>query len=91
MSTIHMDVPDNGDFTDVPVIEVLVNPDDSVELDLPLVTLESGKATMDIPAPAARVIGRITVKVGDRVSQGTIIGTMEAAADAPARSCIGLG
>lgn len=54
-------------------------------------TLEPGKATMDIAAPTARVIGRITLKVGDRVSQGTIIGTMEATAEAPARSCIGVG
>jgi pyruvate dehydrogenase E2 component (dihydrolipoamide acetyltransferase) len=80
MSTINIEVPDIGDFTDVPVIEVLVKPGDRVELDAPLVTLESDKATMDIPAPAAGVIGHITVKVGDRVSQGATIGMMEAAA-----------
>jgi pyruvate dehydrogenase E2 component (dihydrolipoamide acetyltransferase) len=80
MSTINIEVPDIGDFTDVPVIEVLVKPGDRVELDAPLVTLESDKATMDIPAPAAGVIGQITVKVGDRVSQGATIGTMEIAA-----------
>jgi pyruvate dehydrogenase E2 component (dihydrolipoamide acetyltransferase) len=80
MSTINIEVPDIGDFTDVPVIEVLVKPGDRVALDAPLVTLESDKATMDIPAPAAGVIGQITVKVGDRVSQGATIGTMEAGA-----------
>ncbi len=78
MSTINIEVPDIGDFADVPVIEVLVKPGDRVELDAPLVTLESDKATMDIPAPVAGVIGQITVKVGDRVSQGAKIGTMEA-------------
>jgi len=78
MSTINIEVPDIGDFADVPVIEVLVKPGDRVALDAPLVTLESDKATMDIPAPAAGVIGQITVKVGDRVSQGATIGTMEA-------------
>ncbi|WP_439535090.1 dihydrolipoyllysine-residue acetyltransferase [Methyloversatilis sp.] len=80
MSTINIEVPDIGDFADVPVIEVLVKPGDRVALDAPLVTLESDKATMDIPAPAAGVIGQITVKVGDRVSQGATIGTMEAGA-----------
>jgi pyruvate dehydrogenase E2 component (dihydrolipoamide acetyltransferase) len=77
MSTINIEVPDIGDFSDVPVIEVMVKPGDRVEADAPLVSLESDKATMDIPAPHAGVIGQITVKVGDRVSQGSVIGTME--------------
>lgn len=89
MSTINIEVPDIGDFSDVPVIEVMVKPGDRVEADAPLVSLESDKATMDIPAPCAGVIGQITVKVGDRVSQGSLIGTMDAsyapaAAPAPA-------
>ncbi len=87
MSTINIEVPDIGDFSDVPVIEVMVKPGDRVEADAPLVSLESDKATMDIPAPHAGVIGQITVKVGDRVSQGSVIGTMEvgeASAAAPA-------
>lgn len=89
MSTINIEVPDIGDFSDVPVIEVMVKPGDRVEADAPLVSLESDKATMDIPAPHAGVIGQITVKVGDRVSQGSVIGTMEVgeapvAAPAPA-------
>ncbi|WP_019919505.1 dihydrolipoyllysine-residue acetyltransferase [Methyloversatilis discipulorum] len=83
MSTINIEVPDIGDFSDVPVIEVMVKPGDRVEADAPLVSLESDKATMDIPAPHAGVIGQITVKVGDRVSQGSVIGTMEVG-DAPA-------
>ncbi|HEY9192764.1 MAG TPA: dihydrolipoyllysine-residue acetyltransferase [Methyloversatilis sp.] len=85
MSTINIEVPDIGDFADVPVIEVLVKAGDRVEADAPLVTLESDKATMEIPAPCAGVIGQIAVKVGDRVSQGTVIGTMDSAtAAAPA-------
>jgi pyruvate dehydrogenase E2 component (dihydrolipoamide acetyltransferase) len=64
-------VPDIGDFKDVPVIEVLVKEGDSVNADDPIVTLESDKATMDIPAPAAGIIGKLLVKVGDRVSEGT--------------------
>jgi pyruvate dehydrogenase E2 component (dihydrolipoamide acetyltransferase) len=85
MSTINIEVPDIGDFADVPVIEVLVKAGDRVEADAPLVTLESDKATMEIPAPCAGVIGQITVSIGDRVSQGTVIGTMDsAAAAAPA-------
>lgn len=83
MSTINIEVPDIGDFSDVPVIEVMVKPGDRVEADAPLVSLESDKATMDIPAPHAGVIGQITVKVGDRVSQGRVIGTMEVG-EAPA-------
>ncbi|MDP2868678.1 dihydrolipoyllysine-residue acetyltransferase [Methyloversatilis sp.] len=88
MSTINIEVPDIGDFADVPVIEVLVKPGDRVALDAPLVTLESDKATMDIPAPAAGVIGQITVKVGDRVSQGATIGTMEAGAPEAATASV---
>lgn len=72
-------VPDIGDFKDVPVIEILVKPGDRVEADAPLVTLESDKATMDVPAPAAGVVREIKVKVGDKVSQGTPVLTMDAA------------
>ena len=71
-------VPDIGDFKDVPVIAVLVKPGDRVELETPLVTLESDKATIDVPAPAAGVVGEIKVKPGDKVSQGTVILTLEA-------------
>jgi len=64
-------VPDIGDFKDVPVIEVLVKPGDKVKPEDPLVTLESDKATMDVPAPAAGTVKQIKVKVGDKVSEGS--------------------
>ncbi len=73
---LQVEVPDIGDFTDVPVIEVLVSPGDSVAPDDPLLTLESDKATMDVPAPSAGVIKELHVGVGDRVSQGTLLLTM---------------
>jgi pyruvate dehydrogenase E2 component (dihydrolipoamide acetyltransferase) len=73
-------VPDIGDFKDVPVIEVLVKPGDRVEAEAPLITLESDKATMDVPSPAAGVVKEVRVKVGDKVSQGTPIATLEPAA-----------
>src|SRR3982750_3195607 len=78
MATQDVLVPDIGDFKDVPVIDVLVKPGDHVEVDAPLVTLESDKATMDVPAPWAGTVRDIKVKVGDKVSQGTAIVSMEA-------------
>jgi pyruvate dehydrogenase E2 component (dihydrolipoamide acetyltransferase) len=75
-STIEVRVPDIGDFGDVPVIEIHVAPGDSVALDDPLVTLESDKATMDVPAPAAGVVEEVLVKIDDRVSEGTPVLTM---------------
>jgi pyruvate dehydrogenase E2 component (dihydrolipoamide acetyltransferase) len=76
-SAVSIEVPDIGDFDDVPVIEVLVSQGDRVGVDDPLVTLESDKATMDVPAPFAGVVGEIQVKVGDRVSQGSALMTLE--------------
>src|ERR687894_1155829 len=64
-------VPDIGDFTDVPVIEVLVAPGDSVAPEDPLVTLESDKATMDVPAPFGGVVKELRVSVGDKVAEGS--------------------
>ena len=85
MSTIEVKVPDIGDFTDVPVIEVLVKPGDTVKVEDSLVTLESDKATMDVPAPAAGVVKSLGVKVGDQVSEGALLLTLETtAAEAPA-------
>jgi dihydrolipoamide dehydrogenase len=85
MSTIEVKVPDIGDFTDVPVIEVLVKPGDTVKVEDSLVTLESDKATMDVPAPAAGVVKSLGVKVGDKVSEGALLLTLETtAAEAPA-------
>jgi dihydrolipoamide dehydrogenase len=74
-------VPDIGDFKDVAVIEVLVAPGDRVEAETPLVTLESDKATMDVPSPAAGVVRGVLVKVGDRVSQGSAIVELGATRD----------
>ncbi len=70
-------VPDIGDFQDVPVIEIAVSPGDSVVAEDPLVTLESDKATMDVPAPAAGIVKEMKVKLGDMVSEGALILTLE--------------
>ena len=82
---IEVKVPDIGDFKDVPVIEVLVKPGDTVAAEDSLVTLESDKATMDVPSPAAGVVKELKVKLGDKVSEGNIILTLEAAGDAAAK------
>jgi pyruvate dehydrogenase E2 component (dihydrolipoamide acetyltransferase) len=74
-------VPDIGDFTDVPVIEVLVSPGDSVAPEDPLVTLESDKATMDVPAPFGGTVAEIAVSVGDTVSEGSSILMLEVRVD----------
>src|SRR5436190_10407939 len=79
MSTIEVKVPDIGDFKDVPVIEVFVKPGDAVKAEDSLVTLESDKATMDVPAPAAGTVKDLRIKVGDKVSEGSVILTLEAA------------
>ena len=81
--TVEVKVPDIGDFKDVPVIEVFVKPGDTVKPEDPLVTLESDKATMDVPAPSAGVVKELKVKVGDKVSEGTVILTLEGAATRP--------
>ena len=70
---IDIEVPDIGDFTDVPVIEIFVKPGDSVKAEDPLVALESDKATMEVPSPRAGVVKSIAVKLGDKVSAGTVI------------------
>jgi pyruvate dehydrogenase E2 component (dihydrolipoamide acetyltransferase) len=80
MSTIEVKVPDIGDFKDVPVIEVLVKPGDTVKAEDSLVTLESDKATMDVPAPAAGTVVALKVKVGDKVSEGSALLTLDSAA-----------
>jgi dihydrolipoamide dehydrogenase len=74
-------VPDIGDFQDVPVIEIHVSPGDEVALEDPLVTLESDKATMDVPAPEAGTVKQLSVKIGDRVSEGSVLLTLEGATD----------
>jgi pyruvate dehydrogenase E2 component (dihydrolipoamide acetyltransferase) len=72
-------VPDIGDFKDVEVIEVLVKPGDSINVDTPLITLETEKATMDVPAPEAGKVKSVAVKKGDRVSKGSVIVEIEGA------------
>ncbi|HEY3076313.1 MAG TPA: dihydrolipoyllysine-residue acetyltransferase [Burkholderiales bacterium] len=71
-------VPDIGDFKEVEVIEVLVKPGDAVSKEQSLITLESDKATMEIPSPAAGVVKELKVKTGDKVSQGTLILELDA-------------
>jgi pyruvate dehydrogenase E2 component (dihydrolipoamide acetyltransferase) len=77
-------VPDIGDFADVPVIEVLVAAGDTIAPEDPLVTLESDKASMDVPSPVGGVVQSIVVSVGDTVSQGSLLLSVEAAGEAPA-------
>ena len=84
MAAIEVKVPDIGDFQDVPVIEVLVNPGDTVEPEDPLITLESDKATMEVPAPQAGTVVEVKVVIGDKVSEGTLILTLEPAEGASA-------
>ena len=79
MAAQEIRVPDIGDFTDVPIIEIHVSPGDTVAAEDPLLTLESDKATLDVPAPVAGTISALALSVGDTVSEGTVIGTVEVA------------
>jgi len=82
--TVEVQVPDIGDYRDVPVIEVLVQPGERVRKDQGLVTLESDKATMEVPSPADGVVREIRVKVGDTLSQGDVVAVLDAAGAAAA-------
>jgi dihydrolipoamide dehydrogenase len=82
MATVEIKVPDIGDFKDVPIIEVHVKAGDQVNTEDPLLTLESDKATMDVPAPRGGTVAEVKVKAGDRVSEGSLILTLDAAAAA---------
>jgi dihydrolipoamide dehydrogenase len=82
-SATEVRVPDIGDFTDVPVIELHVEAGDQVGLEDPLVTLESDKATMDIPAPSAGTVKQLSVKIGDRVSEGSVLLVLETDSSGP--------
>ncbi len=81
---IDIKVPDIGDFTDVPVIEVFVKPGDVIKVDDALITLESDKATMDVPASAAGVVKEVLVKLGDRIGEGAVVVRVEASDGAAA-------
>ena len=71
MSQVEVSCPDLGDFKNIPIIEVLVKPGDRVEVNTPLVTLETDKATMDVPASISGTVVELLVSVGSRVSKGT--------------------
>jgi pyruvate dehydrogenase E2 component (dihydrolipoamide acetyltransferase) len=77
MSTIEVTVPDIGDFTDVPIVSVMVKPGDKVAEEDPLIELESDKATMEVPAPQAGEVKEIKVSQGDKVSEGSLILLLE--------------
>lgn len=81
---VDVKVPDIGDYKDVPIIEILVKPGDVVKADESLVTLESDKATMDVPAPKAGTVREILAKIGDKVAMGTLILRMDEAGEAAA-------
>ena len=100
MSRVDLVVPDIGNFHDVPVVDVLVNVGDNIEVDAPLVTLETDKASMDVPATAAGRIAEVLLKRGDKVSKGSVIARVEnnsqagapageAAASTPAAAVVG--
>ena len=81
MTTIEIKVPDLGGSKDVPVIELLAKPGDTIRKDQGLLTLESDKATMEVPASAAGVLKELKVKLGDTVSEGQVIAVLESAGD----------
>src|SRR3954451_22214470 len=83
MAAVEVKVPDIGDFDGVPVIEILVEPGATVQEEDPLVTLESDKATMDVPAPGGGGVPEAKPAVCEKVSEGTVIMTREPAGDAP--------
>ncbi|RZJ04633.1 MAG: FAD-dependent oxidoreductase, partial [Rubrivivax sp.] len=80
MATIEVQVPDIGDFDEVGVIEVLVKPGDTVKVEQSLITVESDKASMEIPSSAAGVVKELRVKIGDKVAKGSVVLTLESEA-----------
>src|SRR4051794_5196945 len=86
VAAIEVKVPDIGDFKDVPVIELLVKAGDTVKKDDSIVTLESDKATMDVPAPQAGTVKEVRVKVGDKLSEGSTVLILETAGEAAAKA-----
>ena len=84
MSLIEVKVPDIGDFSGVDVIEVNVKPGDVIEKEQTLITLESDKASMEVPSDVAGTVKEVKVKAGEKVSQGTVIAIVEASAGAAA-------
>jgi pyruvate dehydrogenase E2 component (dihydrolipoamide acetyltransferase) len=87
--TIEVRVPDLGNFSEVAVIEVMVKPGDRVEVDTPLITLETEKATMDVPSTAAGVVEKVHVEVGGKVSEGSLVVTLRGEGDGAADAAAG--
>ena len=85
MPLIDIKVPDIGDFKDVAIIELLVKPGDTVKAEQSLITVESDKASMEIPSSHAGVVKELKVKLGDSVNEGTVILTLDAAGASAAR------
>src|ERR1700732_3765952 len=87
MSLVEVKVPDIGDFKDVDVVEVNIKPGDVIEKEQALMTLESDKASIEVPSDTAGTVKEVRVKAGDKVSQGTLIALVETSADAaPAKA-----
>ena len=86
MSLIEVRVPDIGDFSDVAVIELLVKAGDTIAVDQSLMTVESDKASMEIPSSHAGVVKELKIKLGDRVSEGSVVLMLEAVGAVPATS-----
>ena len=84
MATIEIHVPDIGDFDEVTVIELMVKPGDTVRAEQSLITVESDKASMEIPSSAAGVVKEVKVVLGDKVKQGSLVLLLEASADTAA-------
>ncbi|MTV55713.1 biotin/lipoyl-containing protein, partial [Pseudoduganella buxea] len=84
MSIVEVKVPNIGDFKEVEVIELMIKPGDTIKVDQSLVTVESDKASMEIPSTHAGVVQEIKIKVGDKVSEGTLLLMVEEAAGAAA-------
>ena len=90
MSDVDVAVPDLGNFDEVSVVEVLVKAGDKIEVDTPLITLETEKATMDVPSTTAGTLSAVLVKAGDKVRKGSVFARVAAnAASAAAASCPG--
>ena len=83
MSRADLTIPDIGNFSDVTIVDVLVKAGDVVEVDSPLVTLETDKASMDVPATVAGTITEVLLKRGDKVSKGSVLVRVDTAAAAP--------
>jgi pyruvate/2-oxoglutarate dehydrogenase complex dihydrolipoamide acyltransferase (E2) component len=84
MSLIEIKVPDIGDFSEVAVIELLVKPGDTIKAEQSLITVESDKASMEIPSSHAGVVKELKVKLGDKVAEGSVVVLLEAAGAASA-------